>query len=45
MSGGMIRTLLQWQIDWQILKTKNGGAAKGTRFSVRESRYSHGLQT
>ena len=37
--------LLQWQIDWQILKAQKWGAASGARFSIHESRYSRGLQT
>jgi hypothetical protein len=28
--------LLQWQIDWQILKAQKWGAASGARFSIHE---------
>jgi len=29
---GMIRTLLQWQIDWQILKAQRWGRGQGCAF-------------
>jgi hypothetical protein len=40
----MIRMLLQWQIDWQILKAQERSAGSGAHFSVCESRYLRGLQ-
>jgi hypothetical protein len=42
---GQFWTLLQWQIDWPILKAQNGSAASHARFSVRESPFLRGLQT
>ena len=41
----MIRTLLQWQIDWQILKAQKWRRSQRRGFNVRESSYRRGLQT